>query len=250
MNNCFRNLCRIEFPVTFLCTGRCKHCSVAERSEESAHIDGAAASGVIKKLSERFKITSVMTFGGEPLLFPDTVCMIHSAARDCNIQRRELITNGYFTNSRETVVKTAERLVKSGCSRILISADAFHQEYIPIEWPLFFAIELKKLPCSVKVQPAWISSREADNPYDRKTSEIISAFESNGIGCNEGNTVFPEGNALKYLADYFEPGKEYINPYSEDPSDVRTVSVEPDGGVLGGNIYKQDIIEIIEKYKG
>ena len=38
-----------------------------------------------------------MTFGGEPLLYPETVCKIHSAAKEMNIPKRELITNGYFS---------------------------------------------------------------------------------------------------------------------------------------------------------
>ena len=35
---------------------------------------------------------------------------------------------------------------------------------------------------------------------------------------------------------------------SEDPYDVKCISFEPNGDVLGGNVYKSDIIEIIENY--
>jgi hypothetical protein len=41
-----------------------------------------------------------------------------------------------------------------------------------------------------------------------------------------GNVIFPEGNALKYLAEYFV-GDIHENPYVEDPRDVRCVSVSP-----------------------
>ena len=64
---------------------------------------------------------------------------------------------------------------------------------------------------------------------------------------NEGNVIFPEGNALEYLAEYFT-GDLPENPYVDDPRDVRCVSFEPNGNVLGGNVYKRDIMEIIEDY--
>ena len=39
------------------------------------------------------------------------------------------------------------------------------------------------------------------------------------------------------------------NPYVEDPRDVRCVSVSPDGRVLHGNLYEEDILDILENYK-
>ena len=67
------------------------------------------------------------------------------------------------------------------------------------------------------------------------------------ISENEGNVIFPEGNALKYLAEYFTDELPE-NPYVEDPRDVRCVSFEPNGNVLGGNVYRKDIMEIIKDY--
>ena len=65
-----------------------------------------------------------------------------------------------------------------------------------------------------------------------------------------GNTIFPEGNAVKYLKEYFDITKKYINPYEEMPEDLKSISIEPDGTVLGESIYKKDIIEIFECYRG
>ena len=63
----------------------------------------------------------------------------------------------------------------------------------------------------------------------------------------EGNIIFPEGNALKYLAEYFTDELPE-NPYVEDPCDVRCVSFSPNGNVLGGNVYERDIMEILRDY--
>ena len=86
-----------------------------------------------------------------------------------------------------------------------------------------------------------------DNPYNRKTREILDSFADMELPANEGNVIFPEGNALKYLAEYFTDELPE-NPYAEDPRDVRCVSFSPKGDVLGGNVYERDIMEIIKDY--
>lgn len=35
-----------------------------------------------------------MTFGGEPLLYPEVVCKIHEAGKKMNIPKREIIASG------------------------------------------------------------------------------------------------------------------------------------------------------------
>ena len=64
---------------------------------------------------------------------------------------------------------------------------------------------------------------------------------------NDGNVIFPEGNALKYLAEYFTDELP-DNPYLEDPRDMRCVSFSPNGDVLCGNVYECDVIEILKNY--
>ena len=38
------------------------------------------------------------------------------------------------------------------------------------------------------------------------------------------------------------------NPYADDPYDMRCVSFSPNGDVLGGNIYRQDIMTVVKDY--
>ena len=70
-----------------------------------------------------------------------------------------------------------------------------------------------------------------------------------GIGSSPGNIIFPEGNALIYLKDYFDTNEKIINPYIENPEDIHAISIEPNGSVLGDNIYKTDILDILSGYK-
>jgi hypothetical protein len=247
MNQYLKNLNKIEFVVTYACTGRCKHCSEGDHTLCGEHIDPDIAADAVRKITAEYDIKTVMTFGGEPLLRTEAVYAIMKAAKELNIPKRQVITNGYFSKNDDKIHEVAEQLAKCGVNDLLLSVDAFHQETIPLHVVKQFAAQAKKCGIPIRLQPAWLVSTTDDNLYNRKTREIFDSFADMDITANEGNIIFPEGNALKYLAEYFTDELPK-NPYVDDPQDVRCVSFEPNGDVLGGNVYKRDILEIIKCY--
>lgn len=242
-----KNLNRIEFVVTMACTGKCKHCSQGEH-KSSENIDKVLAANTVRKIAEEYAIKSVMTFGGEPLLCHETVCEIHKAAKEMNIPQRQLITNGYFSKDLDKIKLAAQRIIESGVNEILLSVDAFHQETIPLEYVMGFAKAVNVADVKLQVHPAWLVSPNADNPYNNRTKEILAIFNQMGIETCEGNIVFPSGNALKYLGEYFDLSQEIKNPYDEDPMDIRAICFGANGDILGSNVYEKDIIEILSSY--
>ena len=248
MNPYTKNINRIEFPITFACTGRCKHCSQGEHTSNGEHIDGDISVKVIYKICSKFNIESLMTFGGEPLLYSDDVCKIHTAAQKMNIKKRQLITNGFFSKDEQIIKDTSFKLAQSGINEIALSVDAFHQETIPLNPVKAFAKAVKNTGISIHTHPAWLVNKEAQNPYNQRTLEILKEFEHINILASDGNDIFPSGNALKYFKEYFDLNKEYLSPYTENPEDIHTLSIKPNGDVLGKNIYKTDILDIIENY--
>lgn len=255
------DLNRIEFVITNACSGKCKHCSTGEHISSGGDVDADAAINAIKRLAERFKIKSVMTFGGEPLLCTETVCKIHAAARDSGIARRQIITNGYFSRDEQKIGKVAEALCAAGVNDVLLSVDVFHQEYIPIEPVIQFADALVKhdVP-SLRVQPAWLVNETHDNPYNAETKRLIKLFSDKGIRANEGNNIFPAGNALKYLAEWFLPPDKIdlsvpcgSAPYTSRLDTISCLGINPNGDVnlcsiTIGNIYRQDVLDIVDGY--
>lgn len=248
MNEYIKNLNRIEFVVTMACTGRCKHCSEGEHSSNGEHIDGELAVQAIYDVCRNYKIQSLMTFGGEPLLYPEVVCRIHEAAKKMNIPDRDLITNGFFSKDEKRIKEVAYMLAQSGVCKILLSADAFHQETIPLEPVKYFAECVKKEGMQIKLNPAWLVSKTDRNPYNIRTQEILREFEQMDIQTAKGNVIFPSGNAKKYLSEYFDEKAEYINPYEDDPKDIRAISFSPNGDVLNGNITRMSIMDILNGY--
>ena len=233
------NITRVEFIVTFACTGRCKHCSVGEKEDKSEHIEYARMAGMLTRLKSAYPIESVMCFGGEPLLYPDEVCSIFEEAQAAGIPMRQLITNGFFSRNPEEIAATAEK-PNQCATQILLSVDAFHQETIPLEPVQIFAKHAKYL----KLHPAWLVSPEDGNPWNMRTREVLTQFGD--LPVSNGNIIFPRGNALKYLTEYFLGEIPQESPYDHLPC----LSILPNGNVsfdqeIIGNAYRDDILKLM-----
>ena len=254
------NLNRIEFGITGSCSGKCKHCSnTAVFDTNCVNVDSAVTA--IIQLTKRYEIESLMTFGGEPLLYSDVVCKIHATARDCGIPVRQLITNGYFASDKQKIETVASSLCMSGVNNIAISVDAFHQEYIPIEPVIVFAESLiKSGVLNLRVHPAWLVNEQHGNPFNNETKKLLKIFNDKGIETSSGNNIFPSGSAIKHFSDYF-PAPEAIDlsvrcgsfPYTAPLDDIDSLGINPNGDVhicsiSIGNIYNEDIIDIIDRY--
>lgn len=247
MNQYLKNLNKIEFVVTYACTGKCKHCSEGDHAVCGEKINPQIAYDVVKKVAAEYDIKTVMAFGGEPLLCPEAVYSIMTAANELNISKRQVITNGYFSKDAAYIRAVAMRLAECGVNDLLLSVDAFHEEFIPLNVVKIFAIEAKNHNIPIRLQPAWLVSADDGNEYNIKTREILDSFSNLKIPTNDGNVIFPEGNAKKYLSEYFK-NEIPENPYIEDPRDVRCLSFEPNGDVLGDNVYQNDIMDILDRY--
>lgn len=250
MNPFLKNLNRVEFVITYSCTGNCKHCSESEWRKNGGKLNADTAVRALEKINNAFPLQSVMTFGGEPLLSPDTVIAIHNAAKKMNIPKRQIITNGYFSKDNTIIEQVAKNVTKSGVNDILVSADAFHQETIPLKHVLHFAESLLKNGAqAVRMHPAWLVSKDDDNPYNLKTREILKSFAQLGVSPSNGNIIFPAGNALKYLGKYFDKNTTYVNRYEQDQKNIRSVCIEPNGNFLNCNIYDENFLNKLNEYK-
>lgn len=249
MNPFLKNLNRVEFVITYSCTGNCKHCSESELRKNGGKLNADTAVRALAQINSVFPLQSIMTFGGEPLIYLDTVISIHNAARKMNIPKRQIITNGYFSKDGTIIEQVAKNIAKSGANDILISADAFHQETIPLKYVLRFTESLLKNGTqAVRVHPAWLVSKDDDNQYNLKTREILKSFEPLGILPSNGNVIFPAGNALKYLGKYFDKNTAYVNRYEQDKKNIRSICIEPNGNFLNCNIHDEKFLNKLTEY--
>ena len=255
---------RIEFAVTYLCNSKCRHCQLGEEEERKnfpSHIDKDLAVEIVRKVGKKYNPKSVMTFGGEPLLYPKIIYAIHKEAMKVGIPVRDVITNGFWSRKTEEIQEIAEKLVKSGVNEATISVDCFHQEFIPLEIVKKAAGSLLKAGIErISWNPCWVVSKDHNNPYNRKTKAILERLKDLRVKEGEGNNAQPEGRATLWLKDFLLSkakalkGKCGDMPYTEELDSVKTICVEPDGRIAIckdlyiGNAFETDIIDIVENY--
>ena len=254
---------RIEFLVTYRCNSHCKHCCIGQdkRASHPAAIDEELAVQIVRGVAQAHSPRSIMTFGGEPLLFPGIVCAIHQTATASGIGERQVITNAGWPRSEAEFRTVAFKLADSGVNDICISVDCFHQEHIPlsiVERNVQFLVDagINQL----RWNPCWVVSKHHDNPWNRRTRSVLEALAHLPVGESDGNIVQPDGNALIWLSDFMPSGVPIPAgscgdmPYAERLDGVKSISIEPDGRVAVcdefyiGNAAQRDIVEILEDY--
>jgi hypothetical protein len=259
----FLDVHRIEFAITFRCNSHCKHCQVGqeERASHPVALDGALAAQIVRQVAGSYDIRSVMTWGGEPLLYPDVVCAIHQAAMESGIAHRSLLTNAGVPRSEAAFQSVAGRLAESGVKSVYISVDSFHQECVPLQVVERNARALVDAGINeVAWNPCWVVSREHDNPWNRQTRGILDALSHLNIREDDGNVVQPDGNALTWLAPYL-PDKVPMPagscedvPYGARLDEMDCIGIEPDGAVsicyewTIGNATEEDILAVLDGY--
>ncbi len=259
LNKYIKEIDRLEFTVTNSCTGRCKHCSEGSLSGDKK-LDMERAVNALEDAASFYDVKSIMTFGGEALLYPDIVYTIHEKATVCNIPNRQLITNGYFSKNKDQIVEVAKKLSQSGVNDILLSVDCFHAERLPLDLVYLFAKALcENYTGKLRLQPTWVNDESDNNIYNIKTKECLAYFDELNIEINEGDSVFPSGNAVKYLSEYFE--KKPLDMdfrcgdalYTTSLDNINELMIDCNGDVLAcdfpiGNIMENNILDIIKEY--
>jgi len=255
INPVYSNVNRIEFVMTYDCTGQCRHCSRGDKHAidgDVRSISASRAAEIVTEAAALFSLTSVMAFGGEPLLRADIVCATIGAAAQSGIAVRQLITNGCFAKSEERICEVAEALAAAGLNDLLVSADAFHQETLPLETVRFFAESARNagIP-KIRITPAWVVNEAHDNPYNTETRRILAEFSALGFPIVEGNDIHLVGNAAVHLAKFYEGLPPTVSPYDETWDSLTSLSIEPNGDVLAafdtviGNVCEKNLREML-----
>ena len=260
----FLDVSRVEYLLTKRCTGWCEHCAVMteDRNPDRSYEDLDAVVAASTVLYSTGKVTSMMVYGGEPLLYPATVQRLFHLARTYNVPTRELITNGYFSRNPSVIADTAVRLVDSDVTLIHLSVDAFHQSRIPLPYvEQFIAHILGQGFTELFLHPSWVVERGHQDHYNVTTEQLLTSLvEKYGVRVSQGNDITPAGYNRHTLSDYYPrlPDLPVQNcrdiPWANSPDKVHSLRFLPNGDVhicraaILGNIYQSTISDLIESY--
>jgi pyruvate-formate lyase-activating enzyme len=257
------NLKCAEFIVTYRCNSHCKHCHVGleKRKSHPAALSPELARKAVRELAEVYPMQYVMTFGGEPLLYPETVFAVHATATECGIPGRTIITNTSFPTGEDEFRIVAHKLADCGVNSMCLSVDVFHQEYIPLSvvkqnTRLLIEAGIENMTWNV----SWVVSPEADNPWDDQTRHILEELADLGLE-KDDIKITPDGAAVRNLEEYMPPRRSIPSgtcgdkPFTGRLDEVTSISIEPDGSLTIcdelmsiGNLHQGNAAEFCHKY--
>lgn len=225
---------RLEFTLTTRCNSQCIHCQADASPSKSDVMDVEDAYNYLTDTAAISKLKSFMIFGGEPMLYPERAIAIINRAHELRIPKIEMITNGVWGRNKEAAEEFAVRLKTVGLSSVHISVDAFHLQYIPIEYPRNAALaSLKAGIENIVWNVAVIESINAANEYDTKTVQVLRKLQPIGIDAHTVK-IIPVGRAAQNLRHYFQPASLH-GPCEGDPLEGNTlrepesICIEPSG---------------------
>ncbi len=263
--NLYLSIKRIEMAVTYRCISHCRHCQVSEvqRMMNPSHLAPDLAERAVREVASVSPVNSLMTWGGEPLLYPDTVCAAHAAARDCGMQWRTIITSLGTPVGEEDFRRLARRLKDSGVTDMYLSVDAFHQEWIPLEVVRRNTLALVEVGIGYLAwNVSFLVSPDADNRWNARTHQILKELAGLPVHFDLKDAVIvqPLAHAPENLAEFFPPRRPVVAgrcgdlPYTAPPDRAHLLGITPDGslelcfGVRIGNLAQGHAGEICERY--
>lgn len=205
-------------------------------------------------------LESFMVFGGEPMLFPDQAISAFEKAHKQRIPKISMLTNGVWGKTEQKAEELACRMEKSGLNILGISVDAFHQQFIPLEYPQRAALaSIHAGIAEVTWNVAVVESLSGKNEYDRKTTKILKLLKPVGIEAHV-HKVLPVGRAARNLRRYLKR-ESLQGPCIGDPilenslTNPECITIEPSGEVsicwnlTIGKAKKKPLNQIIRDYE-
>ncbi len=125
-------LTTLAFSLTNKCNAECSVCCLSCSPKKNTVLDVPLVKSYIRQASEIGTIRLISFTGGETILclseLKECICYAHRLGFEVS-----LVSNGFWGADYQKGHALMESLIQDGLSRITISADKFHQEYIPIQ---------------------------------------------------------------------------------------------------------------------
>jgi organic radical activating enzyme len=253
------DLKRLELSLTTKCNSQCTYCQAEASPLRNDLMEVKDAHNYLDEAVAVSDLESFLVFGGEPMLYPSRTTAIFKKAQELCIPKIEMLTNGIWGKEKQKAERLAKKLKDAGLNTLGISVDAFHLQYIPLQYPRNAAkASLKAAIEKITWNVAVIESLDAKNHYDRMTAHILKELASLGIEAHI-HKVVPAGRALQTIPQYFERAPldgpcEGETPMENTLTNPQCLTIEPSGSVdvcwhlSIGNAKQTPLDRIIDTY--
>ena len=249
----------ITYIYTNKCNAECSHCILSCGPTKTNKLSPEIVKKTLKDLFD-YKIQKFSISGGEPFLFFREIESILSFSNSMNL-KSQLGTNGYWGISYNKSFEILKKLHSHGLTKLLLSADKYHQKYVKIKNIFNILMAAKDVGVKVKISTDMTRKDQESFSIIKKLEDfdcLISLKQPKLIGratknvnrselCNfipedkkinsscdqiDSPTITPDGRV--WICCGNPPGKYYYTKLNSKP-------------FVLGNIYKNSLKEILER---
>lgn len=230
------DLDRLELSLTNKCNSQCIYCQADAGPWQNEVMEVSDAHNYLSETAKVADLKSFLLFGGEPMLYPTRALAIFKKAQQLGIPKIELLTNGIWGKEKAEAEELAGKLKDSGLNVLGVSVDAFHLQFIPLEYPRNSAEAAVKAGIEqVTWNIAVLESLDGANHYDKLTNHILKELKPVGIEPHV-HKVSAAGRALRTMPQYFQKTPldgpcEGETPMENTVKNPRSITIEPSGEV-------------------
>lgn len=186
--NATEKLCyNVALSYSLACNARCAHCSVWADPRSKLKLGLNKAIECIKDAAE-FGINVIALTGGEPTVYLKDLYAFMGYGREHFGMKYTMTTNSYWARTPERAREVVQCLVERGLIHIRMSADSYHQQYIPLE-RVVNAVEAG-LACGVTTRVDVVMRRR-----DAESVKIWNTFKKYPVELGV-QALAPKGRAL------------------------------------------------------
>jgi hypothetical protein len=227
---------RAGLLLTYRCNARCESCYLCCSPERPEEMTAESALAVWEQLLAASPHgCRVHLTGGEPFLNWPLLIEICRGARRAGLAPLEKVeTNAFWADSPATVRDRLRQLDEAGMGKLSISADPYHQQFVPLERARLAAATAVEVLGHSRVQVRWEDwlrdGQDTAGLADDHRKALLGRYASEGrdrLGGRAAETLAPllELKPVEAFADI---------PCREAVLRSRHVHVDPEGRIFPG----------------